>query len=91
MIVRQTDTGEQLSVVRIVNDPVALALQIEKAGPNPEVVLEATYGWYWAVGRLGGGRRVGASGTSVGCQGVPIPTGEERRARRAVTWRICCG
>ena len=52
VIVRQTDTGEQLSVVRIVNDPVALALQIEKAGPNPEAVLEATYGWYWAVDAL---------------------------------------
>ncbi|BAH55492.1 IS110 family transposase [Rhodococcus opacus] len=52
VIVRQTDTGEQLAVVRIVNDPVALALQIEKAGPNPEVVLEATYGWYWAVDAL---------------------------------------
>ena len=49
VIVRQTDTGEQLSAVRIVNDPVALGLEIERAGPNPEVVLEATYGWYWAV------------------------------------------
>jgi transposase len=27
-------------------------LQIEKTGPNPEVVLEATYGWYWAVDAL---------------------------------------
>ncbi|WP_241031621.1 IS110 family transposase [Rhodococcus koreensis] len=27
-------------------------MQIEKAGPNPEVVLEATYGWYWAVDAL---------------------------------------
>jgi hypothetical protein len=35
--------------VRIDNDPVALGLEIGKAGPNPEVVLEATYGWYWAV------------------------------------------
>src|SRR5262245_12817273 len=49
VIVRQTDTGEPLSAVRIVNDPVALGLEIERAGPNPEVVLEATYGWYWAV------------------------------------------
>lgn len=49
VIVRQTDTGEQLSAVRIVNDPVALGLEIERAGPDPEVVLEATYGWYWAV------------------------------------------
>ncbi|MEB3064524.1 IS110 family RNA-guided transposase [[Mycobacterium] zoologicum] len=49
VIVRQSDTGEQLSTVRIVNDPVALGLEIERAGSNPEVVLEATYGWYWAV------------------------------------------
>jgi transposase len=35
--------------VRIDNDPVALGLEIAKAGRDPEVVLEATYGWYWAV------------------------------------------
>src|SRR4051812_5278842 len=49
VIVRQTDTGERLAAVRIVNDPVALRLQIEDAGADPEVVLEATYGWYGAV------------------------------------------
>lgn len=52
VIVRQTDTGEQLSAVRMVNDPVLWGLEIERAGPNPEVVLEATYGWYWAVDLL---------------------------------------
>jgi transposase len=26
-----------------------LQLQLEQAGAEPEVVLEATYGWYWAV------------------------------------------
>src|SRR5207342_1377942 len=30
-------------------DPLALAEQLAKAGEAPEVVLEATYGWYWAV------------------------------------------
>ncbi|MER6075868.1 transposase, partial [Streptomyces sp. NPDC001817] len=49
VIVRQTDDGVQLSAVRILNDPVALGLQIEQAGPDPDVVLEATYGWYWAA------------------------------------------
>jgi transposase len=49
VIVRQSESGEQLSAVRIVNDPVALRLQLERAGSDPEVVLEATYGWYWAV------------------------------------------
>ena len=52
VIVRESESGEQLSAVRIVNDPVALGLEIERAGPNPEVVLEATYGWYWAVDTL---------------------------------------
>jgi transposase len=52
VIVRITPEGERLSVVRIVNDPVALSLEIAKAGPDPEVVLEATYGWYWAADAL---------------------------------------
>jgi transposase len=49
VIVRQDAEGEVLEQVRIDNDPVALACEIEKAGPDPEVVLEATYGWYWAA------------------------------------------
>src|SRR4051812_49523608 len=44
-----TTAGERLETVRIDNDPVALALEIAKAGPDPDVVLEATYGWYWAA------------------------------------------
>jgi transposase len=50
VIVRMAaDTGQRLETVRIDNDPVALAAQIAKAGEHPDVVLEATYGWYWAV------------------------------------------
>jgi transposase len=49
VIVRMTQTGEVVEEVRIDNDPVALACAIEKADPGPEVVLEATYGWYWAA------------------------------------------
>ena len=48
VIVRMTPEGEKLDLVRIEKDPVALALEIAKAGPEPEVVLEACYGWYWA-------------------------------------------
>ena len=40
-----TPAGEKLDTVRIDNDPIALGLEIAKAGPDPEVVLEATYGW----------------------------------------------
>jgi transposase len=49
VIVRMSEAGERLEAVRIDNDPVALGLEIAKAGEAPEVVLEATYGWYWAV------------------------------------------
>ena len=82
VIVRQSESGEQLSAVRIVNDPVALQLQLDDAGADPEVVLEATYGWYWAVDVLQAPRSAGASGTPVGSQRVSIPSSEKRRARR---------
>jgi len=49
VIVRRSETGETLDKVRIDNDPVALAAEVTKAGPHPDVVLEATYGWYWAA------------------------------------------
>ena len=47
VIARMTPEGGVLETVRIDNDPVALSLELAKAGPDPEVVLEATYGWYW--------------------------------------------
>ena len=49
VIVRRTESGETLDTVRIDNDPVALAAELAKAGEQPEVILEATYGWYWAA------------------------------------------
>jgi transposase len=52
VIVRMTETGQQLAAVRIDNDPMTLAAAIAEAGESPEVVLEATYGWYWAVDAL---------------------------------------
>ena len=49
VIVRHGARGEVLDTVRIDNDPLELADAIGACGPNPEVVLEATYGWYWAA------------------------------------------
>jgi len=49
VIVRRNEAGETLDTVRIDNDPVALAAELGKAGEHPEVILEATYGWYWAA------------------------------------------
>jgi transposase len=52
LIVRENEAGEELGVVRIENDPVALSVAMAEAGPDPEVAIEATYGWYWAVDAL---------------------------------------
>jgi transposase len=52
VIVRVTPEGEKLEMVRVDNDPVAVSLALAKAGPNPEVVLEACYGWYWMADHL---------------------------------------
>ena len=52
VLVRMSETGERLDGVRIANDPYALASVMAQAGEHPEVVLEATYGWYWAADLL---------------------------------------
>src|SRR5919198_3508481 len=52
VLVRMTEAGERLETVRIVNDRDALAAVMSRAGEEPEVVLEATYGWYWAADAL---------------------------------------
>lgn len=52
VIVRMNDAGEVLGVSKIDNDPVALSMALAEAGPDPEVVLEACYGWYWAADLL---------------------------------------
>lgn len=44
--------GERLGCRRIANDPKALLEAVLEHGPGPEVVIEATYGWYWAVDLL---------------------------------------
>ncbi len=49
VIVRKNSAGEVLSKVRIENSPMAVAEAVAAAGPEPEVVLEATFGWYWAA------------------------------------------
>jgi len=52
VIVRTAESGEVLESVRILNDVESLERVIARAGEDPEVVLEATYGWYWAVDAL---------------------------------------
>jgi transposase len=50
--VRMTEAGERLETVRISNDREYLREVMARAGEAPEVVLEATYGWYWAADTL---------------------------------------
>ena len=52
VIVRKDAAGNKLATTRIANTPDALAAAVAEAGPSPQVVMEATYGWYWAVDLL---------------------------------------
>ena len=52
VLVRMTEAGEHLETVRISNDPEYLRQVMARVGEAPEVVLEATYGWYWAADTL---------------------------------------
>ena len=58
VIVRTTGSGEVLESVRIVNDVDRLRAVMARAGSAPQVVIEATYGWYWAVDALQAGGAV---------------------------------
>src|SRR5881394_124341 len=44
--------GEMVDCVRIANDVFGLLEAVSRAGTDCEVVIEATYGWYWAVDLL---------------------------------------
>jgi transposase len=52
VLVRMTADGRKLETVRITNSPAELRRVIARAGKRPKVVLEATYGWYWAADTL---------------------------------------
>jgi transposase len=52
VLVRMTGDGRRLGTARITNSPQELRREIARAGKAPKVVLEATYGWYWAADTL---------------------------------------
>ena len=49
VLVRMTEDRRRLATARISNSPDELRKAIAAAGKHPRVVLEATYGWYWAA------------------------------------------
>jgi len=63
VVVRLSAAGERRSVVRVDNDPVAIAAAVGEAGPGQEVVIEATYGWYWVLPERGRVAPARAEGT----------------------------
>jgi transposase len=52
VLVRMTEDGRRLGTARITSSPAELRKAIARAGRHPRVVLEATYGWYWAADTL---------------------------------------
>ena len=52
VLVRMTEDGRRLGTARITNSPQELRRELARAGKSPRVVLEATYGWYWAADTL---------------------------------------
>src|SRR5450755_4374361 len=52
VLVRMAEDGRRLGMARFTNSPEELRAQIARAGKSPKVVLEATYGWYWAADAL---------------------------------------
>ena len=94
VIVRMSAEGEKLSCVRLPNDPVEVATEIAKAGEGPEVVIEATYGWYWLVDLLQQqGAKVhlahpsGLNGKAGGPSSPPIHASPPDGATRSPAWR----
>lgn len=65
-ILRVDEHGEHTAPVRIDNDAATLAAEVTKGGEHPEVVFEATYGWYRPVDVFAGGRGDGAPSAPVG-------------------------
>jgi transposase len=52
VIVGLNAAGEKLTTTRVANGVCAIAAAVAGAGPEPEVVLEATDGWYGVVDEL---------------------------------------
>jgi hypothetical protein len=90
VLVRMTEDGRRLGTARITNSPQELRAQIARAGKSPRVVLEATFGWYWAADTLA------AAGAEVH---LAHPLGVKAFSYRRVkttsvtllTWLTCCG
>jgi hypothetical protein len=69
VIVRMDAAGEKLATTRVANDRLAIAAAVAEAGPAPEVVVEATYGWVRHEALCD---RVGCKDPPVACRSRPL-------------------
>ncbi|MGE5286271.1 MAG: hypothetical protein ACM3ML_03515 [Micromonosporaceae bacterium] len=82
VLVRMTEDGRRLGTARIINSPRELRREIARAGKSPKVVVEATYGWYWAADTLAAAGAQVHLAHPLGVEGVHLPPGQERPAGR---------
>src|SRR4051812_49957367 len=85
-----TESGQPLETVRIVNDRDRLAAVMTRAGERPEVMLEATYGWYWAADELAELGAVVHLAHPLGVKAFSYRRSRTTNGTRP-TWPICCG
>ena len=52
VIYRMDQAGDKIDSVRVDNDPIHFAKEVSAAPVGSDVIVEATYGWYWAADLL---------------------------------------
>jgi len=52
VIYRMDQAGDKVDSVRVDNDPIQFAKEVSAAPAGSDVIVEATYGWYWAADLL---------------------------------------
>lgn len=52
VIYRMDQAGDKVDSVRVDNDPLGFAEVVSQAPAGSDVIIEATYGWYWAADLL---------------------------------------
>ena len=90
VLVRMTEDGRRLGAVRITNSPLELTAAIARAGKSPKVVLEATYGWYWAADTLAAAGAEVHLAHPLGVKAFNY-RGSRTTRKTLVTLLICCG
>ena len=52
LIYRMDQAGDKIDSVRVDNEPSHFAKAVSTAPVGSDVIVEATYGWYWAADLL---------------------------------------